>query len=573
MGRIQPTLAKHDPYRVALVGDAPEEKEVVLPNGVAITDGHPFSGSAGFRLTRLLEWAGLDRGRFDIWPAVWCHPPDGVLEGASYESAAVEYWKQHWHPLLSRVDVVVPMGNVALSAFLGHKGILKARGYCYENNLKWNTVLPTVHPSFIQRGMSKYSAAFINDVQKAVSIASSGQRWTAAPTDRYVLDPTPEEAYRWALAYRSSDDAIRVGRYLSFDIETPDKDEDESEWDPDTDPTYFIWRVGFAYNSIHGERRVLSVPWTPEYIPTIKLCLDSPDPKIVWNAEFDVPRVRHNGVEINGIIHDGMVAWHILHSDLPKGLGFVATFTCPDQPAWKHLSTQYPDLYNAMDADVELRSFLVIEAELKRTGLWAVYQRDVVDLAPILIYMQQQGMPINQLTREDRAIKLADRLLIINAQMEQDVPLEARRIDHVFKNPPTTNLDHLHTRPGTRDVPVCPQCGTVRPRKDHFKTFVRKVNPCAGLGAEVRVCEVTEYYRLAPFTPSRDQLIRYHNHLGRPLPTTWDKKAKKKKVSFNEKAINILVAKYPQDMLYSRIKTQRTLTKVAGTYIGKVVVE
>src|SRR3990167_354876 len=116
-----PSLATN-PYGVALVGEALGETEAEA--------GEPFKGPAGFKLTRLIEWAGLDRSRFDIWNVVWCRPPGNKLEGESFELGAVAHCRdRHWGGLLNRVRVVVPLGNVALSAFTGRKGILSIRGY------------------------------------------------------------------------------------------------------------------------------------------------------------------------------------------------------------------------------------------------------------------------------------------------------------------------------------------------------------------------------------------------------------------------------------------------------------
>ena len=548
------------PYRVALIGEALGETEA--------EQGGPFKGKAGFKLTRLIEWAGLERSKFDIYNVVWCRPPNNQLEGMPYEDAAVEWWKPYWRPLLSRADVVVPMGNVPMAAFTGRKGILKARGYFTTpdpNRLLGDIrLLPTVHPSFIQRGQSKYSAAFIHDLQKAVAVAQGGMQFEAKD---YLLDPTPADAYQWAKQYRvcldkwadMGGDPIR----LAYDIETPGKGEDESESDED-DPTYFIWRIGFSYSGLSA----LSIPWTGPYLPAIKLILESSGEKVVWNAGFDNPRIRHNGVNINGLIHDGMIAWHILHSDLPKGLGFVATFTCPFQPAWKHLSTKSPAFYNATDADVELRSFLSIERELVETGLWGVYQRDVLDLEPILVHMSREGMPIDPLIREDKANQLATRQASCLAEMIAAVPLVARKIEHIYVNTPK-DLTGLLTRPSTREGTECSGCGILNPKRDHFKSYVRKVNPCAGCEASPRTYPVEEYYRLGEFTPSRVQLIRYQQALSRPVPTAWDKKTQTRKPSMDSKAITKLMIKYPLDKLYPLVLTYRELDKVAGTYIGR----
>jgi uracil-DNA glycosylase family 4 len=56
-GFMKPQIASN-PYGVTLVGEALGQDEA--------EQGKPFVGKAGFRLSRLIEWAGLDRSRFDI---------------------------------------------------------------------------------------------------------------------------------------------------------------------------------------------------------------------------------------------------------------------------------------------------------------------------------------------------------------------------------------------------------------------------------------------------------------------------------------------------------------------------
>ena len=555
VGFMNPTLAVHH-NGIALIGEALGEEESL--------QGSPFIGKAGFRLTRLIEWAGLKRENFDIYNTVWCRPPNNLLEGTPFESSAISHCRdKHWEGLLKRSKVLVPLGNVATNAILGKKGILSIRGYIEGRNGQY--VLPTVHPSFIQRGQSRWSAAVINDLQKAIRLAEKGY---PPQILSYNLDPSPLEAYNWAKEYRQFLLANPSTR-LAFDIETPGKGDDEDDVDLDSeapDRTWNIERIGFSYRSLDG----LSIPWANEYLAAIKLLLGSDGDKVVWNAGFDVPRVRRAGVEIRGTIHDGMVAWHILHTDLPKSLKFVATFTCPWQPAWKHLSGLKPAYYNCTDADVEFRSMIEIEDGLRRAGLWGVYQKDVLDLEPILVHMHQKGMPIDSEIRLDRAIKLDSKLREVRVKMEQAVPLEARRVAHVYKNTPR-DTSGLSCRSSVRLIPTCSNCGLERPRKDHFKRFVKKSNPCANAGVRETTKDVKEFYRLAEFSPSRDQLIRYHQWLKRPNPMVWDKKTQSRKISFGEREIKNLRGKYPLDPLYGSVLDYRSITKIAGTYIGRPV--
>jgi len=584
-GFMSPSLAER-PYGVALVGEALGEDEA--------EQGRPFVGRAGFMLTRMIEWAGLDRSRFDIWNTAWCRPPFNRLEGESYEFGSIAHCRTaHWGKLLDRANVVVPMGNVATGHLLGRKGILSLRGYVAGK--EGRHILPTVHPSFIQRGQSKYCAAFIHDLQKAVELADRG---LPAETYEYVLDPTPRVAWEWArgvveshlhgqagdarsgyasehVSHLQHGDETRLREAplrIAFDIETPYKGSDEGDLDDDDDPTQTILRVGFSA----GPRQALSIPWSGEYIPAIKLLLDNEVEKIAWNAGFDSSRIRNNGVRIGGIIHDGMVAWHILHSDLPKGLGFVATFTCPWQPEWKSQSSARPAYYNATDADVEWRSMFAIEDELRKTGLWEVYERDVLRIDPILVYMSDQGMPIDQEIRHDRAVKLAERTKDTQARLERDTPLETRRYapkDGFVRDPDDIeNRKDLIKISRTVRVQVCPRCGAGW-KASHAKalkkpTAKRPQNPCAGAAPIEVEKDITRYARVEPFKPSREQIIRYQVYYKRPIPTVRDKKTGLMKPTTNEKALKQLIKKYPKDPFYPAILEVRELSKIAGTYIG-----
>lgn len=484
---------------------------------------------------RLCQWAGFSLDQFDLV---------GLDE-------------------VPTCKVLVPMGNLATERILGQQGILTIRGYVHAKGGSY--VIPTIDPTFIQRGNSKWSAAFINDLQKAVRLASSGM----PPIFKdYLLDPSPMQAYEWARTYLAYC-GDHPGTRLAFDIETPGKGDEEEDADTDSDApdrTWNIDRIGFSYRLHHA----LSIPWTPPYYAAIRILCESTGEKVVWNAGFDVPRIRRAGFSLNGLIHDGMIAWHILHTDLPKSLRFVATFVAPWQPAWKHLSGAQPAFYNATDADVELQAMTVIEAELRRTSMWQVYQNDVLDLEPILNHMHEKGMPVDAEIRLDRSIRLERALQQTRSNLVDCVPLAARRIAHVYKNTPKETSGLLQ-RPSSRSCLFCNRCGCERPSKAHYKIFKKKHNPCAGAETVLQERTVTEFYRLADFTPSRDQLGRYHSLLRRPLPTTYDSKTRTRKVSFGEKQLKELILKWPDDPLYQLILDYREIDKLAGTYCGRPV--
>lgn len=226
---------------------------------------------------------------------------------------------------------------------------------------------------------------------------------------------------------------------------------------------------------------------------------------------------------------------------------------------------------------------IAIEDELKRTGLWDVYQADVIDLDPILQHMTAKGMPIDAEVRLDRALQLAKRQNQVLAKIEALVPVAARRYapkEGFVRAPEETG--GLITIEVQAEVTRCSRCGEEGITKPHFtkktlaragtpgrKAVDREPNPCFGAFPVSQEETVTRYARLEPFKPSREQLIRYQNVMGRFIPTKYDKKAGKSRVTMDEKAIKKLIGKYNLDPIYPAVLEYRELDKLGGTYIGR----
>ena len=548
---------------VALVCEAAGEQEANL--------GRPLVGRAGFAFNRMLLRGDLDRDSFRIYTGVvWCRPPGN--ETPRPEAIG------HCTPLLdadlalTAPKVIVAAGDVAFRRLLPdapHKlAITAARGYLFWSDRYKAWVLPTYHPAYILRGKSNLEAVFIHDLQRAVEIAKEG--FAYVEPDAALLDPTPAGALAWAERFLREADPASVR--LSVDIETPGKDADEEDLDLDANetPDYAILRCGYSWGGggAHGEN-VLSLPWGGPYAPIHAKLLAAPHQQTYWNASYDVPRLRAAGMVLGGSQVDAMVSWHVLNSDLPKGLGFVTTFFVPTA-AWKHLSSLRPAFYNGKDAWTADRNMLAIEPKLHQTGLWTVYQEQILDLAPVLADMSRAGMPIDPERRRESATRLTAELTRVTDEMQQVVPRELRKCSPAagYVKPPedTTGLEEVDF-PG-QPVARCSACGVANPRKDHFKTYVRKVNPCAGAEKRVTTEVVTRWAKVLPFTPSPQQILEYqalrkHAPIKRRTKQGW-------KVTTDIKALKTLQAKYPLDPLYPLIVEHRTLIKLAGTYIGRV---
>jgi DNA polymerase I-like protein with 3'-5' exonuclease and polymerase domains len=428
------------------------------------------------------------------------------------------------------------------------------RGYPIWDSMLNCWIMPIVHPDFMRQGHSDYGTVILHDFARAQEIATNGLQRHAKT---YLRDPLVPHAWHWA-------HNIPFDARIAFDIETPWKSEDESELDFDNlgETQRKIDRISFAYKAHHA----MSLEWIPINMPVIRHILGLNQPKVVWNESFDVPIIRGNGVEINGPIHDGMVMWHILHPGLPKKLGFVATFLCPDQERWKHLSHVQPAFYNATDSDIEWRCVEEAERQLRAIGRWHVYQQQVMAVNVPLGYMSRMGMPIRLEARMEAAEKL-DALLDSNfTAVQEAVPddikkLEAKKPKKLPKGAKVSEVLKI------KEVKVCSKCGCWPVTKTKHTT--PKKSACYGAEITKQTASVLVPAILHPFNAnSPKQILEYFKAKG--IQPVMKKTKDGMKATTDEKSIKILRAKHPEDQLLPLILHRRKLEKLSGTYVGRI---
>ncbi len=514
--------------------------------------GRIFVGPAGRRLNEAFQMGGMERSEWDGANVVWCQPPNNRLQG--YYEAKQYCPHHHLDPFIRsrKPRVIVALGATACHHLTGEWNILEVRGYPVWNGLFGCWIMPTVHPSFIQRGNFEYQTVLIHDLQRAAEIAEQGYEPCNPP---YDLDPSPAAALKWA------EYALQSPHPMAYDIETWGKaGVHEDEVDPD-DGSYIIDRISFSA----APYTAMSVPWDAPYIPAIKLLMESDKEKVVWNKHYDNPRIIYNGVRINGTVHDAMIAWHVLNSDQRKNLNSAATYLCPDQPRWKHLHGAKPAWYSAVDSDVELRCFLRCREVMHEANVWEVYQRQVLDFDVVADDMSRAGMPIDPLVRYESAVELQARFAEINESLEGLVPQDIRR-KKVFARTPkdTTGLTRLDD--AMLDTPVCPKCGVVKPLKPHFKVYKKKDNPCGGLEPVLEPVQTEQWCRYEPLKLSPQLILAYGKLSGHPVQ--YKGRGRDKKPTTDEDAIKTLLLTFPEDPFYPLSLDKRKVQKLLGTYMG-----
>lgn len=572
-------------------------------------EGRALVGKSGFALFQQLSRVDVQRETLTLFNCVACRPPDNKLVRMPYEQAAIEHCRPNLDKAINearevavangKTFVIVTLGITAFKRVMGldskrDAALLKADyiGYPFWNDVYKAWVYAADHPAYLLRGNTHLWPTVQFVFKRALEVAEHG---LVLDTPYYELDPDPAVFEIWAQGYKESldDDPDNP---LSYDIETPyKKKKTEEDLGKEEDADHTILRCSFSYYSRKFDRTfTTSVKWSAEYMSIIEWLFEIAPSVLGWNSDnYDYPRVSRY-VKINGINLDGMVAWHILNTSLPKGLGFVTPFYVQNTLMWKHLSESEPAFYNAKDADMALRNYLGIRKDLVTNGLWRVFERHVLKINMALKYMTGIGVLLDQEMRKDSEDKMSTILKDIESKMEGAVPQDARKLK-IFKKKPK-ELDGLVELTREFNVRYCGKCGLQKPAKSHIKVCFdlepHTVFYCATCGlsqddwdkrhdcpggtvgqiearpvkpAEVEIAEPqTVWGKPLAFKVSKLGMMNYQKVLAHQAI----RNRKEQKITFNEDAIVRLMKNYPKDPLYPLIIDHRKVQKLLSTYVG-----
>lgn len=532
--------------------------------------GIPLVGDSGHLFFAELRRLGLEREGFTIANTIACRPPDNKLVGMPYEQAAITHCAPNLDAIIQRAQpkVILTLGKTAFKRILGIDSkhpIFKQDYLCYpiwsDRYQVW--VIAAHHPAFLNRGQTHLIPVLQFAAKRAVEIAAHGN---PKAESIYLLDPPPPVFQQWIrdLMQTMDHDPTLV---LSYDIETPMKRQrSEDDLDMGEEDEETILRCGFSYAPHTG----VSVPWTEPYLPLLEQLFGLPVTKLGWNADqYDYPKVSR-WFPINGLHLDGMLAWHVLNSALPKGLGFVAPFYVEGVELWKHLANENPSCYNTRDADYALQCWRGIHQDLKDADLWGVFERHIIQVNKVLGYMSHRGLLLDQQARQAAEQHLTKVLEQTDAKIQAIVPLEVRSLK-VYRRTPQ-NTDGFIQTVGVRTTTRCPQCQTLDVRAAHYRSIGKArlrrgepENPCVGQKSEKVEVPATLWAKPLPFKISTQSLLRYQRaKQHRPIIDP-----KRRTAVFDVKAIQRLQKRYPQDLLYPQVLELRKAQKLLSTYIGR----
>lgn len=354
-GFVPPEL--NEGAQLMIVGEAPGADEVYAQR--------PFVGASGRFLEGALRVAGLVRKDFNVFNVVPWRPPRNEIDQwfpKGEPNELVQEGVRRLHEAISqlRPRAILAVGNTALWALTGHRGITHRRGSMYpvrSDDLGVKApLLATLHPAAILREPSTANL-FARDLARFGQLAR-GEISADPPVRQLVLWPT-------GAVLDEVLDRCLSAPWFAADIETGGG------------------RLQCLGVSPEPGYSVCIPADTPERIGAIQRLLASDVPKIFHHAPYDVPYLRYKAeLTVNGQIHDTLAMAQAMHPEMPRDLGTLTSLYTL-QPYYKDMGVLWKEnadvnmywRYNALDAACTMEIAEVLRRKLQQNNLWQVYER------------------------------------------------------------------------------------------------------------------------------------------------------------------------------------------------------
>lgn len=398
--------------KVVIVGEAPGADEEV--------QGVPFVGQSGVELTRMLNEAGILRSDCFLTNVCKYRPPGNDIETFFLDSKGLqpnELIKEGVEELkrdlaLIKPTVIIALGNTALWALTGHRGITKWRGSMLEYN--GSCLIPTYHPAMILREWA-YRAVAVHDFRRAATAAVRG-RWPDK-VEFFIVRPTFSQA-KTTLEYLLNE-ASKGPLKLASDLETRGG---------------YIACHGIAWSNVHAiclpfmcVERVTGY-WTLDEELHLwdlqKRLLTHPNVSVVGqNYLYDAQYFARRWGYVPRCNSDTMFAQNVVFPGLPKGLDYLSSMYRQYHIYWKdegkHWDPKLPEeqlwIYNCRDAVATFEIDTNLNSIIDQGNLRHIYEFQM-RLWHGLLEMMLRGVNIDKRIRGDFAGKLLE--MITERQQE-----------------------------------------------------------------------------------------------------------------------------------------------------------
>ena len=398
------------PYRDEI---RPGARGVIVLEALGLDEeaqGRPLAGATGYLINRWWHQAGLKREDFSILSVVKRHPPGSKLFLIPKEEIQVATLRLQEDLLkLKRINLIIPLGNLALQAVLGFGGIEKYRGSILGATLGDGSVVKTIpvippadtfqDPQLVGRCLADWRR--IGEEIKTPEIR--------VPQRELLIDVRKEDR-DFLLA------EARAAQMMAVDIETnPEKG--------NLICVGFATRPEFAWTLPWDGGAI----WQKEFIHEL-LALENE--KVLQNGLYDTYWLRRFNLPVVNYRWDTLDMHHALDARETHRLAYLASIYTRE-PFWKDDAKDGGDgrvtggwesflRYNCRDAAVTLELQPILAEALNRLGPGVdFYLKHYSQFYPAVLEMMVQGITVDQPARQELLSKLQEERLSLLDVLEE----------------------------------------------------------------------------------------------------------------------------------------------------------
>ena len=360
-----------------------------------------FVGKAGKLLDKLLRDLGLIRSTIHITNVVKIRPPDNKLERLEEYGLTIQDFIPLLKEELSAVNpvAILALGATAMEALTSELGISKWRGSTLPCTLHPTaTVIPTYHPSYLQRGQMDQYPYVRNDIKRFGEFGFSF--YTPEVPYSSIIDPSITQAIDFLQSILDS------ATSTCFDIETVAKQR--------------ITCIGFS----HGPNSAICIPFRHQglklrwaeheqiiLLDLMRQIFAKPGLcKIAQHIHFDL----HNLLPLLGFprepLFDIRYAHQLIHPDMPHDLGFMTSvytnmnYHKDDVSDWSEKNLPHDTTlweYNIKDVITTHRIKDRLVQDLKELNLYDFYVGYTTPFRRVIFEMEEKGIKIDTTLRDE----------------------------------------------------------------------------------------------------------------------------------------------------------------------------
>jgi uracil-DNA glycosylase family 4 len=398
--------------KLMIVGEAPGAQEEL--------NARPFCGPSGHMLDSILNEHGISRNSTYVTNVIKYRPPDNNFK--HLDRIGVDYHQQVevlWDEIRTiKPNAILALGNEALRALTGKKGIKEYRGSILRGKDGKTKVIPTIHPAAFLRQEGK-------NVFKYSALAYCKLDYKRAIDESY--NSKLELPSRYLQIARSSHDVYKYIR--QWDV--------INKWASDIESIKCIPScISFAASPKHAIsipllNNLLENPMSSYELATIWQMIDDILGRkdiVGQNFKYDQHKLsKPCGFPRVKLYADTAMQAHVLYPEFPKSQEFLASiwtrepFYKNEYREWDPRKDSYETVlsYNAKDSAVCLDIHEQLDKELIEEGLYEFYYDFFHHAHDLYLDIEDCGMPIDYRERAILKKKYKDRAQILQERLDQ----------------------------------------------------------------------------------------------------------------------------------------------------------